>query len=387
MTLNSCINIEDLRIMAGRRLPKPIFDFLEGGADDEWTVLRNLREFDNYPLMTSTLVDVGAVDMRTRLLGQTIDWPVIIAPTGATELFHHTGEMAVARAAGDSGTLYALSTMSNQSLEEVGAINDAPKIFQLYVFKDRVLVEDLVDRCKRAGYKALCLTVDTPISGNRERDRVNGLSIPPKWTLKSLYHFAMTPQWSLNATFRCQYELANFRDVALGAGNSNMAPLEYVNNQFDPTVTWKDAAWLAKQWGGPFAVKGVISADDARRAVDVGATAIWVSNHGGRQLDGVPSTIECLAAIRAAVGDDIEIILDGGVRRGTHVLKALALGANACAVGRPYLYGIAAAGYAGVVHALQILRSELERDMALTGCATLSDIGLHNLVNPQGTLS
>jgi L-lactate dehydrogenase (cytochrome) len=386
MTLNGCINIEDLRVMARRRLPKPIYDFLEGGADDEWTLRRNLQEFDNYPLMTNTLVDIGSIDMQTQLLGQSIEWPVIIAPTGASELFHHTGEVAVAAAAGDNGTLYTLSTMSNQSLEEVAAVNDAPKVFQLYVFRDRGLVEGLVDRCKKAGYKALCLTVDTPLSGNRERDRANGLRIPPKWTLKSLFHFAMTPQWSLNATFRCKYELANFRDVAPDPGKSNMAALEYVNSQFDRTVTWEDAGWVARQWSGPFAVKGILSADDARRAVDIGATAIWVSNHGGRQLDAVPSTIECLSAIRAAVGDDIEIILDGGIRRGTHVLKALAMGASACAIGRPGLYGLAAAGSAGVTHALQILRSELERDMALTGCATLNDIGPRNIAESQRTM-
>ena len=383
MTLNKCINIEDLRRMARRRLPKPIFDFLEGGAEDEWTLRRNLEGFDKYPLMTSTLVDIGTIDMQTQLLGQTIDWPVIIAPTGATELFHRTGEIAVARAAGDNGTLYTLSTMSNTSLEEVGAVNDAPKIFQLYIFKDRGLVEALIDRCKQARYQALCLTVDTPLSGNRERDRANGLTIPPKWTLKSLYHFATTPRWSVNATFRCQYARANFRDVTPEAANSNMLALEYVNSQFDRTVTWEDAAWLANQWAGPFAIKGIVSADDARHAVDIGATAIWVSNHGGRQLDGMPSTIECLPAIRAAVGDDIEIILDGGVRRGTHVLKALALGANACAIGRPPLYGLAAGGYAGVAHALNILRCELERDMALAGCASLSDIGLHKLANTE----
>jgi len=387
MNLSRCLNIEDLRHVARRRLPKPIFDFLEGGAEDESTVRRNLQSFDNYPLLTNTLVDIGAIDMQTQLLGQTIEWPVIIAPTGASELFDPSGEMAVARAAGDCGTLYSLSTMSNQSLEEVAAVNDAPKIFQLYVFRDRGLVEALVDRCRRAGYRALCLTVDTPLSGNRERDRANGLSIPPKLTLKSLLHFATTPRWSVNAAFRCRYELANFRDVASRLTDSNLTALEYVNNQFDRTVTWDDAAWLAQQWAGPFAVKGIMSATDARRAVDIGATAIWLSNHGGRQLDGMASTMECLAAVREAVGDDIEIIIDGGIRRGTHVLKALALGASACAIGRPYLYGLAAAGHAGVTHALKILRSELERDMALTGCATLADIGPQTLAATRAPAS
>jgi L-lactate dehydrogenase (cytochrome) len=381
MNLNGCLNIEDLRSMARRRLPKPIFDFLEGGAEDETTVRRNLQAFDNYPLMTNTLVDIGTIDMQTSILGQTIEWPVIIAPTGATELFGHGGEMAVARAAGDCGTLYTLSTMSNQSLEEVAAVNDAPKVFQLYVFRDRGLVESLVERCRRAGYAALCLTVDTPLSGNRERDRANGLSIPPRLTLKSFLHFAATPRWSLNAALRGHYELANFRDVAELSSNADLTAVEYVNSQFDRTVTWDDAAWLAEQWSGPFAVKGVMSTSDARRAAEIGASAIWISNHGGRQLDGMASTLECLPAIREAVGDDIEIIIDGGIRRGTHVLKALALGANACAIGRPYLYGLAASAQAGVGHALDILRSELERDMALTGCASLADIGPHNVIS------
>jgi L-lactate dehydrogenase (cytochrome) len=387
MASDRCINIEGLRKVARRRLPKPIFDFLEGGADDEWTACQNLKDFDNYALLTRTLVDIGTINLETRLLGQSIEWPVIMAPTGATELMHYSGETAVARAAGDRGTMYTLSTMSNQSLEEVAAVNAAPKIFQLYVFKDRGLVGVLVDRCKEAGYKALCLTVDTPLSGNRERDRANGLSIPPKWTFGNVFHFAMTPQWSFNAAFRCKYELANFRGLAPTTTDSNLSALEYVNSQFDRTVTWDDAAWLAKQWAGPLAIKGIVSAEDARRAVDIGATAIWVSNHGGRQLDGVQSTIECLPAIRTAVGDEAEIILDGGIRRGTHVLKALALGANACAIGRPYLYGLAAAGYVGVIQVLDMLRSELERDMALAGCASLSDIGPHNVVSTARPVS
>jgi L-lactate dehydrogenase (cytochrome) len=377
--LMNCLNLDDLRRMAWRRLPRPIFDFLEGGADDEWTARRNLRAFDDVALTTRTLVDISTLDTRSRLFGQPIDWPVIIAPTGASQLFHHTAEPAIARAAANSGTLYTLSTMSNTSLEEIGALNDAPKVFQLYVFKDRSRVESLIDRCRRADYRALCLTVDTPLSGNRERDRLNGMSIPPRWTLKNLLRFAARPTWSLNAAFRCRYTLANFDDLASAGTGSTALALEYVNSQFDRTVTWRDAAWLAKLWNGPLAIKGILSAEDARRAVDVGATAVWVSNHGGRQLDGVPSAIECLPAVRAAVGGEIEIILDGGVRRGTHVLKALALGANACALGRPWLYGLAAAGEAGVSHALNILRSEFERDMALAGCAKLADIGPERL--------
>jgi len=379
MQLNRCFNIEDLRRLACRRLPRPIFDFLEGGADDEWTVHRNIKGFEDYPLIPNTLVDVDNIDMSTRLLGRQIDWPVIAAPTGASALFHHTAESAVAQAVAESGTFYAMSTMSTQSLEAIGALNNAPKIFQVYVFRDRGLTEALVERCQAAQFDALCLTVDTPLSGNRERDRVNGMSIPPKWTVKSLLHFAAKPTWSFNSCFRSSFDLANFSDVAQTNIKPGQSALEYVNSQFDQTLTWDDAAWLAKKWQGPFALKGIMSAIDARRAVDIGATAIWLSNHGGRQFDGIPSTIECLAEIRAAVPDDIELIVDGGVRRGTHILKALALGANACAIGRPYLYGLAAGGFLGVAHALEILRSELERGMALLGTPTLEDIGRHCL--------
>ncbi len=381
MKLDRCFNIEDLRRMARHRLPRPIFDFLEGGGDDEWTIGRNAERFNAHPLMPRTLVDVSTIDMQTKLLGRQSAWPLIVAPTGATELFHHAGEAAVAKAAAESGIFYALSTMSTRSLEDIGALNDAPKIFQVYVFRDRALTEALIERCRASRYDALCLTVDTSQAGNRERDRRNGMSMPPKWTLTSLNQFAMRPHWSLNALFRCRFELANFRDAAKGVAAASQQALEYVNSQFDRTVTWKDAQWLATKWNGPFAIKGILSVDDARRALDIGASAIWLSNHGGRQMDGIPAPIDCLAAIRAAVGDKIEIILDGGVRRGTHILKALALGANACAVGRPPLYGLAAGGSAGVTRALEILHSELERDMALLGCRTLKDIGPHTLAS------
>ncbi len=375
MRLDCCYNIEDLRQLARQRLPRPIFDFLEGGADDEWTIRRNAERFDAHPLMPRTLVDVSAIDTRTRLLGRDTAWPVVVAPTGANALFHHTGEAAVARAAAESGIFYTAATMSNQSLEDIGALIDAPRIFQVYVFRDRGLTEALVERCRASRYDALCVTVDTPLSGNRERDRRNGMSMPPRWTPTNLWQFAVRPRWSLNSLMRTRFEIANFRGAAQGVAAGSGQVLQYVNSQFDRTLTWKDAEWLAAKWNGPFALKGILSVDDARRALDIGASAIWLSNHGGRQVDGVPAPVDCLAAIRAAVGDRIEIILDGGVRRGTHVLKALALGANACAIGRPPLYGLAAGGQAGVERALGILRSELERDMALIGCPTLKDVG------------
>ncbi len=385
MRLNDCCNIEDLRGLAHRRLPKPVSDFLDGGGDDEWTLRRNSERFTAYPLMPQTLIDVGTIDTRKTILGRQCTWPVLVAPTGATELFHHHGEADLARAAAESGIFYALSTMSTRSLEDIASLNRAPRIFQVYVFRDRALTEALVERCRAAQYDALCLTVDTALSGNRERDRRNGMSVPPKWTLTSLYHFATRPSWSLNSLFRCRFELANFRGTAQDAKSSSRRTLEFVNNQFDRTVTWRDAQWLAEQWGGPFVIKGILSADDARRAVDLGASAVWISNHGGRQIDGVPATIDCVASVRAAIGTRAEIIVDGGIRRGTHVLKAIALGADACAIGRAPLYGLAAGGYAGAMRVFEILRSEIERDMALLGCRTLHDVGPHILANLDST--
>jgi L-lactate dehydrogenase (cytochrome) len=375
MNLNNCFNIDDLRGRAQQRLPRQVFDFLEGGADDEWSTQRNRRAFDDYPLSTRTLVDVAGVDTRSRLLGRAIEWPVIVAPTGASQLFHHTAEPAVARAAAAAGTWYALSTMSNTSLEDVAATSDGPRMLQVYVFRDRGRVESLVERCRAAGYEALCLTVDTPISGNRERDRANGMSIPPRWTLRNVLRFAARPAWSVNALLRCDYELANFKDIGAGGPADRGLAMDYVNRQFDPSVTWADAEWLARLWDGPFVVKGILAPDDARRAAAIGATAVWISNHGGRQLDGVAATVDCIPGIRQAVGDRVEVVVDGGIRRGTHVLKALALGADACALGRPCLYGLAAAGQGGVEHALKLLGDELRRAMALAGCPDLGAVG------------
>ena len=375
MSLNDCFNIDELRKRAKRRLPRQIFDFLEGGAEDEWSLRNNCRAYEDYPLSTRTLVDVAAVDTRTRLLGRAIDWPVIVAPTGANELFHYTGEPAVARAAAAFGTWYALSTMSNTSLEAVADAGGGPRMLQVYVFRDRERVTSLVERSREAGYGALCLTVDTPVSGNRERDRANRMTIPPRWTPRNILRFAARPAWSLDALFRCEFALGNFADIGEGGLAGSGLALDYVNRQFDPGVTWEYAEWLARLWDGPFVVKGIISAADARRAVDIGASAVWISNHGGRQLDGVAATVDCIPRIREAVGDRVEVVVDGGIRRGTQILKALALGANACAVGRACMYGLAAAGQRGVEHSLTLLKEELKRAMALTGCPDIGAVG------------
>lgn len=375
MTLQQCFSIEELRKRAQRRLPRQIFDFLEGGADDEWTLRQNAERFADYALSTSTLVDVSAICTKTRILGQEVASPLMVAPTGASELFHRDAEPAVAAAAAEFGAWYTLSTMSNTSLETVAEAGDGPRMLQVYVFRDRERVVSLVERCRAAGYTALCLTVDTPLSGNRERDRANGMSIPPRWTLKNIARFAARPAWSFDALFKCRYALGNFEDIGKGDASGRGLAMDYVNQQFDRSVTWEDAAWLARLWDGPFVVKGLLSAEDAQRAREIGASAVWISNHGGRQLDSVPATVDCIAGIRAAVGDEMEVIVDGGFRRGTHVLKALALGADACALGRPCLYGLAAAGQAGVEHALHLLQDELKRAMALSGRADIRAIG------------
>lgn len=363
--LNDCHNILDLRHLAQRRLPGPIFEFLEGGAETEVTVRRNTAAFDTVQLVPKCLVDVGSVNTRTRILGQDTEWPLVCSPTGASRLFHSDGEIAAARASCEAGVLYGLATGSTYSLEDVAAATRAPKMFLLYPYKDRDLIHELIDRSKRAGYSALCLMVDVPVMGKRERDLRSGFSKWPEWSLRSLLSIARRPAWAVRQLRSGPIRLANFENRSQEAG---------AVGHIDPTITWKDVRSLIDQWGGPFAIKGIMSPEDARRAADIGATAIFVSNHGGRQLDGAAAPIEVLPEIVRAVGDRVEVILDGGIRRGVHILKALACGAKACSIGRPYLYGLAAGGEAGVMLALEILRSELVRSMQLAGCPDLKSI-------------
>lgn len=373
MQLDRCNNIADLRRMAKQRLPAPMFHYIDGGSDDEWSLRRNTTAFDDYELLPNYLRDISAIDTSTTLLGQKISWPVFLAPTGMSRLFHHEAEPAVARAAQKSGTFYTLSTMGTTRIEEIADQGPGPWMFQIYILKDRALTTEFVERCKAAKYQALCLTVDTALAGNRERDRVTGMVLPPRFSLKSFASFAAHPRWAFHLLKNPDFQIANVVHRVGKLGTVSL--IDYVNGQFDRTVTWDDVAWLVKQWGGPFVLKGIQSPADAKRAVDIGATAIMISNHGGRQLDAAPAPIDCVAAIRDAVGDRLELIVDGGVRRGTHVLKALALGANAVSIGRPYLYGLASGGQAGVERALGMLKSELERSMALLGCRTIAEIG------------
>jgi L-lactate dehydrogenase (cytochrome) len=370
--LADCHNVFDLRELARRRLPSSIFHYLDGGAEDETTARRNISAFDEQQLVPRCLVDVTSVRTSTRLLGQEIAWPVFCSPTGASRFYHPDGELAVARAAASTGTMYGLSTMSTHSLEEVAAASTGPKMFQLYIFKDRDLTRELIVRCKRAGYQALCLTVDAAVRGKRERELRMGLGVPLKFSLAGMASVASSPGWFLRQLCMGPMTMPN---VAAGAGSQRLTvQTKYIGEQLDASVGWKDVRELVDLWGGPFALKGVMAADDARRAVDVGATAVVVSNHGGRQLDGAPASIEVLPEIVAAVGDRIEVILDGGIRRGVHILKALAMGAKACSVGRAYLFGLGAGGEKGAIKALDILKTELVGAMKLSGCTDVRNI-------------
>ncbi len=372
MRLSHCNNIADLRRMAQSRLPAPMFHYIDGGSDDEWSLKRNTTAFDDYQLWPNYLRDISAIDTSTTLFGQKISWPVFLAPTGMSRLFHHEAEPAVARAAQKSGTFYTLSTMGTTRIEEIAAQGAGPWMFQIYILKDRGITAEFVERCKASKFQALCLTVDTAMAGNRERDRVTGMVLPPRFTLKSFASFAARPRWAWNLLRNPNFQIANVVHKVGDLGTISL--IDWVNSQFDRTVTWQDVAWLAKQWGGPFVLKGLQTAEDAKRALDVGATAIMISNHGGRQLDAAPAPVDCIGPMRDAVGDKLELIVDGGIRRGTHVVKALALGANACSIGRGYLYGLASGGQAGVERAIGLLRAEVERSMGLLGCRSVGEI-------------
>ncbi len=364
----------DFREIARRKLPAAIFHYLDGGADDEWTYHRNTLAFDDYELLPAQLSDVSNINLKSTLFGEEIDWPVMIAPTGASKLFHAAGEPAVIRAAEKFGMIYSLSTLGTITIEDVGAACKAPKMYQLYVFKDRGLTRDLIDRCRAAGFRALCLTVDTPVAGNRERDHVYGFATG-KFRLRSVPSMLQHPGWLYRVLIGKDLEMVNLAASVRPDQFADMSLLEYFNSQLDRSLTWQDVEWLAEQWDGPLVIKGVQTVADCRHAANSGATAVMLSNHGGRQLDGAPAPVDCIADVADALHDRLEIICDGGVRRGTHVVKALAMGANACSIGRGYLYPLAAGGQAGVERGLTLLRDEVERTLALLGCDSVDKLG------------
>jgi L-lactate dehydrogenase (cytochrome) len=374
LRLKNCYRSSDFRKLAKQRLPSPIFHYIDGGADDEITLARNTDAFDTVDLVPNVLAGIDDVDMSVSVLGQRLQMPLFFAPTAMQRLFHHSGEHAIAQAAEKYGTMFCVSTIGTRSIEELGAINDAAKLFQIYVHNDSSLTTDMIARCKAANFGALALTVDTIVAGNRERDYLTGMTTPPKLTLRSLLSFAMHPDWTFNYLLREKFDLPNISSIIEAGSKTQSSVVDYLNTQIKRSIDWDDAASMIEEWGGPFAIKGVMSVDDAKRSVDVGASAIMISNHGGRQLDGSRAPFDQLKAILDAVGGDIEVIVDGGIRRGTHVLKALALGATACSGGRMYLYALAGAGPAGVDRAMGLLRDEIERDMRLMGCRTVAKL-------------
>ena len=372
--VDHCFNVAELRKAARKKLPSPMFHYIDGGADDEWTLRRNTSAFENWEVMPSMLTGVTQVDLSTALFGRQLSLPLVLSPTGMSRLFHHHKELGVARAASKANIYYGLSSMGSSTIEEVSAVGTGPKFFQIYVFRDRHLTSSFVERCIEARYDALCITVDTPIAGNRERDIVTGMTIPPSLSARSVMSFATKWSWLWGLTRNRDFTLANLSEAIDPRKSGALSIFDYVNQQFDPSVSWNDVAWLREHWQGPLIIKGILSPEDARQAREIGATAIMVSNHGGRQLDSAAAPIDCIPAIRDAVGDDLELIVDGGVRRGSHIFKALALGASACSVGRPYLYGLGAGGEAGVSKAIDILASETRRCMLLSGYDSIQSI-------------
>ena len=372
--LKNCHNVEDLRLLAKQRLPGPIFHYIDGAADDEVTYRRNTSAFDDCDLVPNVLAGVENIDMSVTVMGQKLAMPVFCSPTALQRLFHHDGERAVARAAEKFGTMFGVSALGTVALKEIGDMISTPKLFQFYFHKDRGLNDAMVERAQEAGFNALALTVDTITGGNRERDLYTGFTSPPRLSLRSLMSFAVHPSWALNYFFREAFELAELKDFVQQGSNVAVSIGDYFAEMLDQSMNWADAEALRAKWNGPFCLKGVMSVADAKKAVDIGADAIMVSNHGGRQLDGSRSPFDQISEISDAVGDKIDVILDGGVRRGTHVLKAIAAGAKACSGGRMYLYSLAAAGQPGVEKALQNLRTEIERDMKLLGVTNIAQI-------------
>ena len=374
MNLDDCHNFEDFRKLAKKKLPSPIFHYIDGGSDDEGTLKRNTSSFNDCDLIPSVLKGVGKPDLSTTIFGRKINLPLFLSPAAMQRLYDPEGDKASARAAEKFGTMYSMSTMANTSIEEIANISSGPKLFQLYIHKDKSITDDLVGRCKRANFDGLCLTVDTIVAGNRERDHRTGFTTPPKLTFESLLSFAKKPKWVFNYLINKRFEMANVKHKTDKGTNIAKSVIQYINEQYDPGMNWKDAEYVVKRWNGPFALKGIMSVEDAKRAVDIGCTAILLSNHGGRQLDGATSPFDQVKEISDAVGDKVEVILDGGIRRGTHVIKAIAAGAKACCFGKAFLFSLSAGGQKGVEKLLKNMRDEIERDMMLMGCKSLSDL-------------
>jgi len=379
MRLTQCHNYADFRKLAKSRLPSPIFDYIDGAADDEITYRRNSQSYDEVDLVPNVLAGVENVNMETEVMGQKLALPFYCAPTALQRLFHHEGERAVAKAASKHNTMFGVSSLATVTVENIAKITNGPKLFQFYFHKDRGLNDALLNRAKNAKFNVLALTVDTITGGNRERDLRSGFTSPPKLTLDSILSFALHPMWAWNFYTKEKFDMPHLSGYVTEGTNLAVSVGEYFSTMLDQSMNWDDAEKLCAQWDGEFALKGIMSVEDAKRAVDIGCTGIMVSNHGGRQLDGSRAPFDQLAEICDAVGDKIDVICEGGIQRGTHVLKALSVGAKCCSIGRYYLYALAAAGEAGVERALNQLRLEIERDMKLMGVTKIDQLDRSNI--------
>jgi len=378
MRLKHCHNFHDFRLLAQKRLPSPIFNYIDGGADDETTYRRNTTAFEQCDLIPNVLTGIKDIDLSVTVMGQKLDLPVYCSPTALQRLFHHTSERATAAAAEKYGTMFGVSSLGTVSMEEIAKQIDTPQIYQFYYHKDRGLNSAMMQRAKQSGIEVMMLTVDSITGGNRERDLRTGFSIPFKLTLEGLLQFAIKPMWGINYVIHERFRLPQLEEHIKMNGSSTSIG-DYFTNMLDPSMHWDDVEKMVKEWDGQFCLKGIMSVEDARRAVDIGCTGIVISNHGGRQLDGSRSSFDQLAEIVDAVGDKIDIIFDGGIQRGTHVLKALSIGAKAVGIGRMYLYALAAAGQPGVERVLGLMKDELIRDMKLMGCKNIGQLSSKNL--------
>ena len=372
--LRRCVAVDDMRRVAERRLPRGVFDYIDGAAEDERTMVRNVDAFAAYQFEPRVLRDVSNLDTSTTLFGRSMSMPLIIAHTGYTRIADSQGELAVARASQRAGIPYSLSTMGTRSIEEVASVCDADKWFQIYTWRDRLLVEELVGRAKEAGYTAVWLTVDAPVLGRRERDVRRGFTLPPKIGPGTLVDGALHPGWTLDFLRNEPIKFSNVVGHREMDGSTPITLATKAANHFDQSLSWTDIDWLRSIWDGPIVLTGIQTVADAKQAVAMGVQGIALSNHGGRQLDDAPVPLELVEPVRDEVGDEIAVICDGGVRRGSDIVKAIALGADAVTIGRPYLYALGAAGERGVDHLLEFMRVGMERTMALTGVRSVAEI-------------
>ena len=374
--LRKVANVDDLRSLAKRRLPAGVFDYIDGGAEDEITLRNNVDAYRNVSFKPRVLRDMTHVDTSTSLFGRRLAFPLVLAPTGFTRIAHSEGELAVVRAATRAGIPFTLSTMATRSIEECASVaeSDTRLWFQIYTWRDRSVVKNLVERAEAAGFEAVCLTVDTAVLGRRERDVRRGFTLPPEVGLGTIIDGLKNPGWTWDFLKADPIRFANVEGITAIDGSTAVDLAEHMKSQFDPGLSWSDVEWLRSIWKGPILIKGIQTVEDALIAVESGVEAIAISNHGGRQLDGAPAPFDLLPEVAEAVQNRLEIICDGGVRRGSDVVKAVSLGANAVMAGRPYLYALGACGERGVDHVLDLLQEGVERTMALTGVASVEDL-------------